>query len=104
MFVQELSRSISSDPSTTILQSTKHLEMFTDDKFWPGEGGVVVLDDVGVLVPDEDVETLVHASVEARDALDVEGVRGFVYHRTILNRLRGNWKNWHYYSLLFITG
>ena len=54
--------------------------MVSYDKFRPSEGGVVVLNDVRVLVPDEDVETLVHPPVEAWDTLEVEGVRGFVYH------------------------
>ena len=54
--------------------------MVSYDKFRPREGGVVVLDDVRVLVSDEDVETLVHPPVEAWDTLKVEGVRGFVYH------------------------
>lgn len=85
-------------PPSTI----NHLEMFTYDKFWPLEGGVVVLYDVGILVPDQNVETLVHSAVKSWYTLEVECIRGFVYHRAILNRLRGNCKIYCYLLLLFI--
>ena len=60
------------------------------DQLRPVERGVVVLDDVGCFVPDDDVIALIHSSIEAREALEVKGIRGFVYHRAILNRLRCN--------------
>ena len=60
------------------------------DKLRPAERGVVIFDDVGGFVPHDDVVTLIHSSVEAREALEVKGIRGFVYHRAILHRLGCN--------------
>ena len=60
------------------------------DKLWPAERSVVIIDDIGGFVPDNDVVTLIHSSIETREALEVKGIRGFVYHRAILNRLRCN--------------
>ena len=71
---------------------TGRISRLSYDELGPGERGVVVLDGVGGAVPHQDVEGLVHAAVEARDALHVEGVRGLVDHRAVLHRLGGNWK------------
>ena len=60
------------------------------DQLWSAERSVVIVDDVGGFVSDDDVVTLSHSSVEARKALEVKGIRGFVYHRAILHRLRCN--------------
>ena len=72
------------------------------NKLWPAERSVVIIDDIGGFVPHNDVVTLIHSSVEARETLEVKGIRGFVYHRAILNRLRGNCKIYCYLLLLFI--
>lgn len=71
---------------------TGRISRLSYDELGPGERGVVVLDGVGGPVPHQDVEGLVHAAVEARDALHVEGVRGLVDHRAVLHRLGGNCK------------
>ena len=44
------------------------------EKLWSAEGGIVIFDDIGCFVPDNDVVTLIHSSIEAREALEVKGI------------------------------